>query len=307
MTSPEHRPLLDEPEAPDLTLVSCPPCLQQILSGRTCGPNTCSMTSTLAIDGGRLIMGTVEDCPCHCLVRGVESEALQVARAKARRAGGHGFDDPARPVPRSSRSGRHQPRPGMSTGRGSSISGTDQVTMRHMDVWLPAIFGLIGAGIGSGAAMWGVRKTAAVALEQAQRMERHGNRQWVRDRRREAYSTLLDVVDRTIEAEYRLGAMREDVETPPQELLDPVIALVSEIASAKARVDLAGPRSVREAADELDAATSEAISAWAAEGPLTTERIQRAHAAINRQGVAYSAFRNAASVELGFEDESVAT
>lgn len=173
-----------------------------------------------------------------------------------------------------------------------------------MDVWLPAIFGLIGAGIGAGAAMWGVSKTATAALEQAQRLERYSDRQWVRDRRREAYAALLDVFDRTLEMEYKLGAMREEVEKAPSELLDPTIALISEMASAKARVDLAGPRSVREAAEELQTATNEAISAWAAEGPLTKERIQRAQVAINRQGAAVAAFREAASAELGFEDAS---
>ncbi|MFI1678857.1 hypothetical protein [Streptomyces sp. NPDC020607] len=70
------------PTCPGITTVPCPPCLQQLVQGAAEEPHECALVTHLAIDGGRLIMGGEEDCPCPHVDE--ESDALKAARAEAR-------------------------------------------------------------------------------------------------------------------------------------------------------------------------------------------------------------------------------
>lgn len=63
-----------------------PPCLQALLQGQLDGDHLCEMATVVIVEGTRLVMGPVRDCPCRCQVPVRESRALREARAAARGA-----------------------------------------------------------------------------------------------------------------------------------------------------------------------------------------------------------------------------
>ncbi|MGA4849484.1 hypothetical protein ACOBQB_25700 [Streptomyces sp. G5(2025)] len=70
-----------------LTPVPCPPCLVALLTGDGDAPHSCELTTTLAVDGDRIVIVAHEmDCLCHCPLP-EESPALKAARARARGEG----------------------------------------------------------------------------------------------------------------------------------------------------------------------------------------------------------------------------
>lgn len=69
---------------PELVVVPCPPCLHALLEGQLDKLHVCEMATVVAVEGTRLVVGTVRDCPCRCQVPVQESRALRAARAAAR-------------------------------------------------------------------------------------------------------------------------------------------------------------------------------------------------------------------------------
>ncbi|WPO76252.1 hypothetical protein [Streptomyces sp. KN37] len=70
-----------------LTPVPCPPCLVAVLTGDDDAPHPCELTTTLAVDGDRIVILAREmDCLCHCPLP-EPSEAMKAARAQARGEG----------------------------------------------------------------------------------------------------------------------------------------------------------------------------------------------------------------------------
>ncbi|MBW5420250.1 hypothetical protein GKQ77_01525 [Streptomyces sp. BG9H] len=68
----------------ELEPVPCPPCLVALLTGGGTEPHGCLLTTTLAVDGTRIVILAREmDCRCRC-PSAEESAALKTARAQAR-------------------------------------------------------------------------------------------------------------------------------------------------------------------------------------------------------------------------------
>jgi hypothetical protein len=172
-----------------------------------------------------------------------------------------------------------------------------------MDVWLPAIFGLLGTAVGAIAAMWGVKRTTEAAREQAEQQQEYADEQWRRDQRQTAYVAFLEAVDALgthLETLAVQVAADRPIEASEWKRLDGEDLAV---ISAVDRIQITGSDLVEEAAQSLSMTLTNMCSVLLpSSGSTSADRINDFRMHGEGQAAAYERFKREAKETLGFLD-----
>jgi hypothetical protein len=174
-----------------------------------------------------------------------------------------------------------------------------------MDVWVPALFGLLGAILGAAGAMWSAKRSTDAALSSAFHQRDFDQERWVRDRREAAYTALLGLDHKIWELTGPLVRMQgadEDFSTQWRRVEE----AGAELELALTRIRLTGPPNVEVAAIELHLALGEMLEAARparAFSPGET-RTSTYVGALTHRTEAQQAFQCVARLALGFSDPS---
>ncbi|MFI1839749.1 hypothetical protein [Streptomyces olivaceoviridis] len=173
-----------------------------------------------------------------------------------------------------------------------------------MDVWVPALFGLLGAVLGATGAMWSAKRTTDAAISSAFHQRDFDQERWVRDRREAAYTALLSVDHKVWELTGPL-ASEEGADEDSSALWRRADEAGSELELALTRIRLTGPPDVEAAANELYLALGEMLEAArpARDFGLGETRIATYVGALGYRSEAQQAFQRAARLTLGFSDQ----
>lgn len=166
----------------------------------------------------------------------------------------------------------------------------------------PAIFGLLGTAVGAAGAIWGARIAARASWKAVAAQQEHAVAHWQREQRRAAYSSLLAVLDQSLELEVDVNDAVIRERGLSEELIARLDAVLQETRAAVTLVDLCGPQSVREAAWALRDAAREALMAVTHGHESTNDMTEEIMAALRLRQTAHEAFRVAASQALGIGD-----
>ncbi|MFG2328231.1 hypothetical protein ACGFMM_01260 [Streptomyces sp. NPDC048604] len=169
-----------------------------------------------------------------------------------------------------------------------------------MSEWIAAAAGVAGALAGAGGAVLGARLTAKAAIAQVASQRADNLDHWIRGQRRDAYTHLLEVADRSIALEQDVN-LSVVVNGLTDAVMDQVAAAVNDLRAAAARVDICGPAEARLAADKLRDTATRALALMTdvmGDEGTTMEAINNA---ANSRDEAHEAFRKAAAKALGFE------
>lgn len=169
--------------------------------------------------------------------------------------------------------------------------------LSRMDEWMGALLGLLGAGVGAGAALWGARATTRASLEMFAVQLQRDDERWVREQRQAAYLAMIRSDMESTDVALKLeGKAGEDGRLPPD--LEPLRqASGRESYAALSLIELCGPQPVLEAARELHKWGGTLISARAA---VLTGWAFQPGVAFELQQEALQAFRRAAREALGY-------
>jgi hypothetical protein len=174
-----------------------------------------------------------------------------------------------------------------------------------MDVWVPALFGLLGAVLGAAGAMWSAKRSTDAAISSAFHQRDFDQERWVRDRREAAYTALLDVDHKIWELTGPL-ASGQGTDENTSALWRHADEAGAELELALTRIRLTGPPDVEVAATDLHLALGEMLEAARPTrdfGPGET-RIATFVGALTHRAEAQQAFQHAARLSLGFSDQS---
>lgn len=168
--------------------------------------------------------------------------------------------------------------------------------------WATAVIGLLGAGVGAGAAMWGAQRAARVSQEALAVQIRKEDERWMRDQRQAAYHAMIRGDRLQTMAARELQTKRDG----PSNVLPPELETVWEKAeeetfAALSLIELCGPQPVLDAARELYEAGRDLIIEWSWPRRPRDEDVSRIRAAHQRQQAALEAFRVAAREALGYD------
>ncbi|WP_190134120.1 hypothetical protein [Streptomyces longispororuber] len=163
-----------------------------------------------------------------------------------------------------------------------------------MNEWLTAVIGLLGAGVGAGAAVWGAARSARAGREALALQRRHDDARWMREQRQAAYHAMIRADMMQTEAAYTVLGHREDDDWPPEVRARQHEAHYEAVA-AESLIELCGPPDVLEAARELRKAGDLMVMEWGSGGPM-----DRTVDAEQRRARALAAFREAARRTLGY-------
>ncbi|MFJ7090389.1 hypothetical protein ACIQWL_08990 [Streptomyces mirabilis] len=167
----------------------------------------------------------------------------------------------------------------------------------RMGEWVTAVIGLLGAGVGAAAAMWGANRAARVSQEALAVQIRKEDEHWMRDQRQAAYHALIRADTMQQEAAIALQGQRGEDGDVSAELREVEDAAHREMFAALSLIELCGPQPVLEAARELKEAGSRMVMifSWRSESARS-----KRHDTYERQRVALDAFRSAAREALGY-------
>ncbi|MER5227227.1 hypothetical protein [Streptomyces flaveus] len=182
-----------------------------------------------------------------------------------------------------------------------------------MSDWIAAAAGLLGAGAGAGAAMWGARQSTRAAFDQLFQQEEHEHRRWQRDQRLTAYAALLAADDRftsdVADVMDDIDARRERGESGDfmVEGAERLTEAYREVITASSLVELVGPIPLAELALRLRETDGRLrVNAIAPESWVTEERFReyRSRYQADHKGT-LMLFRMHAAQTLGFQDHQL--
>jgi gas vesicle protein len=158
--------------------------------------------------------------------------------------------------------------------------------MTCVQEWVTAVIGLVGAGVGAGAAMWGAQRAARASREALAVQIRKEDERWKRDQRQVAYHALITADMSNQQAAHAAWGFPAD-QLPP-EVEAACDAARRESFAALSLIHLCGPESLLNAAEEL----RDAGDAMLLDSGLNAAR---------RHKAALVAFRSEARRVLGYE------
>lgn len=168
-------------------------------------------------------------------------------------------------------------------------------TMAFVQEWVAAVIGLVGAGVGAGAAMWGAHRAARSNQEALAVQIRKEEERWQRDQRLAAYQALLDADHRVAEAA-EVAIRHRDC--PTTKMLA-ALRTASDMARRAAwLIEIPGPQEVVDAAKRL---TDVHHTMWAYQ-PVRPQGLCQWTDVLQRHGEAQADFRRAARGALGDVD-----
>ncbi|MFD3585769.1 hypothetical protein [Streptomyces sp. NPDC058683] len=169
-----------------------------------------------------------------------------------------------------------------------------------MGEWMSGLFGLLGAGVGAVAALWGAKATARSSLEIFSVQLRRDDERWIRDQRQVAYHAMLAASMECEKAGMELegNAPNNDPRLPP-ELEEVRQAAWGASYDALSLVELCGPARVVSAARKLHQHATRLVTARAYV-LQDTSGIQPGEYSAWQQA-ALRDFRAAARVALGYD------
>ncbi|MFJ2816117.1 hypothetical protein [Streptomyces sp. NPDC087294] len=160
-----------------------------------------------------------------------------------------------------------------------------------MSDWVTAVFGLAGAGVGAGAAMWGAWRAARMSQEALAVQIRKEDERWIRDQRQAAYQAMLD-------ADHHVHEAIMAASGNPDGGLEDVDAALKRSDRAARLIEIPGPHTVVDAATRLWSAHAD----WAVVEVRGREGRLRYMEAMKRRREAVAAFRQAARSALGYAE-----
>ncbi|MFF3313171.1 hypothetical protein [Streptomyces sp. NPDC002952] len=167
-----------------------------------------------------------------------------------------------------------------------------------MSEWVTAVIGLLGAGVGAGAAMWGAQRAARVSQEALAVQVRKEDERWRREHRRDAYQALLM-------ADLQLTALapvawqaRDGAAHLPREIADQVVRARREVYAAVTGVEITGPDAIAEAAGRLLETGTQLLGVW---GFDRAASVEDRGAALRQHEDARAEYRRAARAALEFD------
>ncbi|MFF1468026.1 hypothetical protein [Streptomyces mirabilis] len=122
-----------------------------------------------------------------------------------------------------------------------------------MQEWLTAVIGLLGAGVGAAAAMWGAHRAAVAGQEALNVQVRKEDERWRRDQRVTAYQSMIRADMTTIQVGRDLSEQggATGIELTPEQMAM-LKEAEGEAFAALSLVELCGPYEALKAARELD-------------------------------------------------------
>ncbi|MER6421158.1 hypothetical protein [Streptomyces sp. NPDC001137] len=120
-----------------------------------------------------------------------------------------------------------------------------------MSEWVTAVIGLLGAAVGTGAAIWGAQRQAKASADVVAVQMRREDERWMRDQRQAAYHAMLQAEGAVDDAALALRTLLTADHQVPPEQREITHAATRGAYAALTLIQLCGPQTVREAARRL--------------------------------------------------------